>query len=109
LFNDPGEVRRKGLEPLQELPHWNLNPDGMSAPRENPRDPQGREAPDRDASAVAARIPADTSPRGAAVAVATLLREAAAAAAAGDLVTAGDLTAAAMALATKAPPTRAGS
>ena len=34
--NDSRAVRRKGLEPLQELPHWNLNPARLPIPPPSP-------------------------------------------------------------------------
>ena len=95
--NHPAEVRRRGLEPLRELPHWNLNtPPGTATCVSPVVSDHGARTPG-DLSGPAARNAATTDPR--ATAMVALLTQAARAAEQGDLATARAIGDAAMALA----------
>ncbi len=61
--SDYSAVRRKGLEPLQELPHWNLNQPGAEATRDLPEKSRHVDHADRsglshEAGVVPALVPA---------------------------------------------------
>lgn len=55
-------VRRKGLEPLQELPHWNLNPAEVEETSANPDVGHGQEGPQNPDEGQGSRGPLELPP-----------------------------------------------